>query len=128
MQRKEIVEFWVSSARHDFVAMEHLFESGDYSWALFVGHLVVEKLLKAWYAETVSIEVPVTHNLLYLAEKGNLEPTDEQRMQLVLLNTFNISARYPDYKQEFYRKCTREYAEKGITAVKGIVVWLQERI
>jgi len=28
--------------------LEDLFEKGHYTWALFVGHLVLEKLLKAY--------------------------------------------------------------------------------
>lgn len=29
--------------------MDHLFEKRDYHWALFIGHLVLEKMLKALY-------------------------------------------------------------------------------
>ncbi|MEI6091420.1 MAG: hypothetical protein WCR42_13275 [bacterium] len=31
--------------------MEHLFESGDYSYSLFIGHLVLEKILKAHFVK-----------------------------------------------------------------------------
>lgn len=31
--------------------MHNLYKVGEYHWALFVGHLVIEKLLKAIYVE-----------------------------------------------------------------------------
>jgi len=46
MTRQEVIDYWINSADIDFKAMENLFENGHYVWALFVGHLVIEKLLK----------------------------------------------------------------------------------
>jgi len=42
-------------------------------WSLFIGHLVIEKLLKAYYAKIVSADVPRTHDLLKLAIKAGLD-------------------------------------------------------
>jgi len=42
------------SQNHYFQAMIHLFEKGDNTWSLFIGHLVLEKLLKAWYVKVDS--------------------------------------------------------------------------
>ena len=47
MQRDELVQYWMETADRDHVTMQHLYESGDYNWCLFIGHLVIEKLLKA---------------------------------------------------------------------------------
>ena len=30
-----------------YLRLENLMDSGDYNWAMFLGHLVIEKLLKA---------------------------------------------------------------------------------
>lgn len=43
----KIYNHWLDSSDTDFKAMIHLFDSEDYHWALFIGHLVIEKLLKA---------------------------------------------------------------------------------
>ena len=32
-----------------------LFEKSHYTWALFIGHLVIEKLLKALYMQTLGL-------------------------------------------------------------------------
>lgn len=47
MKKEDILDYWIASSDHDFNAMVHLFEKGDYTWSLFIGHLVIEKLLKA---------------------------------------------------------------------------------
>ena len=46
MTKEEIIRYWKSSSDRDFITMENLFNSRDYSWALFIGHLVIEKLIK----------------------------------------------------------------------------------
>lgn len=44
---KEIIEYWIKTARHDYKTMQGLFESKRYSDSLFYGHIVLEKVLKA---------------------------------------------------------------------------------
>ena len=43
------MDHWMESGERDFKTMNNLYKSKDYSWSLFVGHLVIEKLLKACY-------------------------------------------------------------------------------
>lgn len=59
-----------------------LYKNKKYSWYLFIGYLVIEKVLKALYAKQ-NIENPhcvKTHNLLLLAKKCNIE-LDEGKME-----------------------------------------------
>ena len=58
--------------------MINLFRSGDYNWALFLGHLVIEKLLKALYVKRRETHAIIGHDLLRLASKMDLKLTDEQ--------------------------------------------------
>ncbi|MFH1449124.1 MAG: HEPN domain-containing protein [bacterium] len=128
MTKNELIEYWVSSSDRDFKTMENLILTKDYAWALFIGHLIIEKLLKAYYVKTVSDNPPWIHQLLRLAEKTDLSLTEEQKDDLVLITTFNINVRYPDYKHEFYQKCTKEYAETNISKIKELQVWLKKQI
>ena len=95
---------------------------------MFIGHLVVEKLLKAYYVKTVSDNPPWIHQLLRLAEKTDLSLTEEQKDDLLLVTTFNINVRYPDYKHEFYKKCTKEYAKTNIGKIKELRLCLKKQI
>ena len=59
--------YWVTEAEEALTVADHLFEKGDYSYALFFGHLAIEKLLKALYIERQKEHAPPIHNLLRLA-------------------------------------------------------------
>jgi hypothetical protein len=50
--------------------MNHLYVSGDYMWSLFIGHLAIEKLLKAFSIRTKDENYPMIHSLLRIAEKA----------------------------------------------------------
>lgn len=126
MTSDEIIEYWVTSAEQDHRTMIHLYESKDYHWSLFMGHLVLEKLLKALYVALVDTEVPRIHDLLRLSEKAGLRPNDKQRDQLDLATSFNIAARYPDYKHSFYKNCTPAFTEENLRTIKELRTWLLE--
>ena len=51
MTKDEHIIYWKETAEKDYQTMKHLFQTGDYNWALFIGHLVIEKLLKALYVK-----------------------------------------------------------------------------
>jgi HEPN domain-containing protein len=106
--------------------MLNLYNSKDYHWSLFIGHLVIEKLLKAIYVKKTidNLSPPRTHDLLLLSEKSGLTIDENIKDILDLITTFNISARYPDYKQSFYKKCTKDYCEKIIRDIKELRLWL----
>ncbi len=59
---------------------------------------------------------------------AGLEVDNELAINLDLISNFNINARYPDYKQAFYKKCTKEYTEVNIKKIEGVRVWLKEMI
>ena len=128
MTRQEILEYWVKSSDEDNEVMETLFDKGHYAWSLFVGHLVIEKLLKAYYVKRVGERVPRIHDLTKIAELGGATLSEEQKDFLDEVSTFNIKARYPDYKQRFARKATRSFSEVFIHKIKEFRTWLKDQI
>lgn len=127
MERAQLIKYWEETSDKDYITMKHLFDSGDYNWSLFIGHIVIKKLLKACYTKYTDGKIPFTHDLLRLAELAGLDAKDIADC-LDYITTFNISARYPDYKQSFYRKCTEEFAEENIERIEGVRKWLKEKI
>jgi HEPN domain-containing protein len=104
LDKLELIAYWKNSSDLDFLTMQNLYASKDYHWCLFIGHLVIEKLLKSFYVKnTVSDNPPKTHDLVLIAEKAGLKIAEQKKDMLDLITTFNISARYPDYKQSFYK-------------------------
>ena len=128
MRKDELIKYWIDSSDRDFLAMGHLYEKGDYSWSLFVGHLVIEKLLKAWYVQNISNTPPFVHDLVRLAEKGALSLDEDQMDLLDTISTFNIRARYDDYKMEFQRKCTQEFTAQWLNTIKEFREWTKTKL
>jgi HEPN domain-containing protein len=124
MDRSELVGYWLETAERDYITVQHLFDSGDYHWSLFMAHLVVEKLLKAVHAARVGPRPPRDHNLVRLAEAAGLETDAARKEVLARLTLFHTNARYPDFKREFYRLATREYAAAQLAMVREIQEWL----
>lgn len=125
MKKEELLKYWVDSSNKDFQAMIHLLEKDDFTWSLFIGHLVIEKLLKAWYVQNISNTPPFIHDLVRLAEKGNLSLDEDQKDILDTISAFNIQARYDDYKMEFHKKCSRRFTEKWVDHIKGFREWIR---
>ncbi len=124
----ELTEYWKKSALSDLATMEHLFQSKDYAWALFLGHLYIEKLIKAIYVKNNSKDAPRSHDLLRLASEAKLILDTKQAEILDIITTFNINVRYPDYKMAFIKKCTEEYSNNMGLTIKEIAEWLLKQI
>lgn len=108
---------------------ESLYLSGKYDWSLFIGHLVLEKVLKALYVRVNQNQLPPkTHNLVKLAENTNIVLTAEQKYFLDEVNDFNLEVRYPDYMREFYKKCTKDFAKSYFIRIKEMFQWIKSQI
>lgn len=123
---KEARNYWIKSSDQDFKTMNDLFKTKNYSWSLFLGHLVIEKLLKACYVSSEQKHPPMIHNLLKLAEYTGLNLSAREKEVLDTITTFNLSARYDSYKQDFYQRCTKSFAEQWIAEIKSLRQWIKE--
>ncbi len=129
MNYLDLMKFWFESSDNDYETMNVLYQNRKNTWCLFIGHLVIEKLLKGLYAKS-NFENPIppkTHNLILLAKKSNLNIPKEIREKIQVINTFNISARYDDYKKSFDKKCTDEYTKLQIQSIKEVREWLKKQ-
>jgi HEPN domain-containing protein len=126
MDKQEITAYWIEIADSDLSTAENLFNSGDYHWCLFMLHLVIEKLLKAYYTKHIGMNVPRTHDLLRLATLCGLEPDDNKKNALDRMTNFNLAARYPDYKKEFYKIATKDFAREQMSVASEMKLWIME--
>lgn len=123
-----IVKHWTDTSDEDFETMAALLQAKRYSWALFVGHLVIEKLLKAYYVRRRGCHAPLTHNLYRIAHSGGLALTNEQAEWLIIITEFQISTRYDDYKRRFYLRCTAEYTAEWAANIKQLRLWIKSQL
>ncbi len=122
------IKYWIESAADDWRVANHLLEKGDYSYALFFGHLSLEKTLKALYTSRKNKTPPLTHRLVYLAEAVDLEISEEQLELLEIVTDFNLEARYPDEKFSFKKKCTENFTKGYLKKIEEMNKWLQRKI
>jgi len=118
----------LESSELNHASMHNMFANKEYVWSLFVGHLCIEKLLKACYVKEIDTIAPRVHDLYKLARRCNIEMTEEQMDALLYVTLFNIEARYEEYKREFHKKCTEEFTEKNIKKIEELRIWLLEKI
>jgi HEPN domain-containing protein len=119
MTKDEHIKYWLKGAEDDLSAAESLFNAQKYNWCLFIAHLVLEKMLKAIFVLRNDNKIPPkTHNLVKLTELSSLDLTEEQLIFLDEVNSFNLESRYPDYKNEFYKKCDKEFTEEYLIKIK----------
>jgi len=124
----QVVAFWMTEAEEALEVADHLVAKADYSYALFFGHLAVEKALKAQYVLRREQHAPPLHNLLRLARAAELEVDETTADQLTTVTAFNLEARYPDFKRTFRLICTPEYTAAQMTIIKELIQWLRSQL
>ena len=123
--KEKLINYWVESSNKDFKTMIDLFNTKNYNWALFLGHLVIEKLLKALFIKTQGEMPPLIHDLRRIVEKTNISIDTERKVTLDTITRFNINARYDDYKETFYALCTFEFTAEWIEKIKETTLWIK---
>lgn len=74
------------------------------------------------------IHAVFTHDLLRLARKVEMNLPDEFEEWLDEISTFNLNARYDNYKQDFYKLCTKEFSKLWVERIKKIRTWLIKQL
>ena len=128
MNKQDIIQYWLDTSDTDYKTVKNLFSSGEYHWGLFIGHLVLEKLLKALYVQQIDSNPPRIHDLARLAEKCVITIDEQMLAKLEFITRFNLNVRYPDYQQEFYKMCTKEFSLEGLKSIEEVRSWLKKLI
>ena len=123
--RERIVGHWIESSDKDFKTMIDFYNTQNNSWALFMGHLVIEKLLKSLYVKNKNEYPPLIHDLRRICEKANIEFDSNRKILLDSISRFNINARYDDYKQSFYLLCTDSFTTEWIEKIIDCRLWIK---
>ena len=90
MKIEEHIQFWIDGADHDLDTAEGLFSAEKFDWCLFLGHLVLEKALKAHYIQGNENQMPPRiHNLVKLAELTAVPLSEELKVFLDEVTDFN---------------------------------------
>lgn len=125
---QKTINYWIETDQYDLETADSLFHSKRFPYALFFGHLALEKLLKAIVVKETQQHAPFTHSLTLLASKTFLPIPDHILEQLARFMEFHFEARYPDEKKKFYKKCTEKFTGDNLTQVKEVFEWLSQQL
>ncbi len=128
MDWEKQVDYWVVSAGRDLDTAEVLIEGKKYDWALFMGHLVLEKLLKALFVKRKKAFPEKTHNLIRLSHLSDIELSADDRIFFEQVNSFHISSRYPDDQFKFFEICNESFSRNNFKKIKEKCEWLKEEL
>ena len=121
MTKEEHVNYWVNTAQYDWTGTEHAFGTKDYMHCLFWAHLTLEKLAKAlWVKNSQENTPPRVHNVAWLLEQSNIDLGEDMMNFLRKFNDFQLSGRYPDYTNNIYKRCTKEFTHNQLIKVEEV--------
>jgi len=127
MTQSQAVKYWLKSAEKNIKVAQDNFKLKHYDWCLFFWQLAIEKILKGIVTKK-GLAAPPIHNLHKLAKIAQIPVDEKNKEMLNEITTFNIEARYDDYKFSFYKKATPEYTKKWIKNCQAVYLWLQKFI
>lgn len=93
-----------------------------------MGHLALEKLLKALVVKYTQSHAPYIHSLPLLASKLTIKIPEEIEKKLARFMEFYFEVRYPEEQKKFYKKCTKDFTEENLNEIKKVFTWLKERL
>ena len=125
LEIQNIIDYWIDSSNDNYKTMFDLFHTENYGWALFIGHLVIEKLLKAYYTKIHRDYPPMLHDLRRIGERAGIIFEDDKLIIIETISQFNIRARYDDYRRNFYKLCTADYTATWIENINEIRSWIK---
>ena len=122
------VSYWFNSAKYDLSVANAMFKSKKYPYALFMGHLALEKILKALVVKYIKVHAPFSHSLPFLAEKSGFEIPEVLLVKFREFMQFHFEARYPDASNAFYKTCTKAYTDQKLKEMKAAFKWVKSKL
>lgn len=120
----KLIEYWLQGSEDEWEYLEVLYKAGKYVPALFFLHLSIEKILKAYFVKENEDYAPLTHQLVFIAKRSNIELSDENESFLADLFPYNLATRYPEDRNNLKETCTKNLATDLITKGKEFKTWL----
>ncbi len=128
MEITEQIAYWKNLAESDLeVARRFLQRKEDLHYCLFFCHMSLEKMIKGLVVAATQATPPKIHDLLLLAERAKLTLTEEMAAKFKNFNSFNLEARYPDYKLSFYKLCTLDFTKEQFAQIEEVYQWLSNQ-
>ncbi len=128
MDTQKLINHWKAGAEDARVTMNALFEKERYHHALFFGHLMLEKILKALVVQETGEHAPPIHDLNVLADKSGLSLSEENVTFLKDVTDFNLEARYPEEIEKMRKQFTPEFSKEYCQRIQEFYTWIHSKL
>ena len=129
MNKEEHIKYWLDSANEDYDVINYLVQGKKYVYALFFGHLYLEKISEAiWVKNNESNYPPKIHNLLTILKQANVTLEDDQSLFLLKMNQYQIEGRYPEDIEKLKNITDAELTEKSLNNINNIAKCLLKHL
>lgn len=126
MTQDEAVKLWRKSAERNLDTAKDMVKAGHRDWALFIGQLSLEKLLKGLIVKNKNETPPFIHDLVKLSELADIDATKEQQEQLAKITRFHVAARYDDIKSQLYHEATPAFTTRWMGIIEELFLWISK--
>ena len=130
MTRDEKVKYWLDIADGDLEVAEDLYKTQRWLYVAFMCHQVVEKTLKAYWSAKREDIPPYIHNHKRLAEGCGLyeQMSEDQKDFINAISTYNIQARYPEYKNQLAQILNQRQCRYILDTTKELQSWIKNKL
>jgi HEPN domain-containing protein len=130
MTTEEKVKYWINLSDEDLKIAKTMLENRYRLYTGFMCHQTIEKIFKASYEKLKNETPPYIHDLPRLAKLADFYDlfSEEQKLFLNTINSLNIEARYPDYKERIAKTLTDERCKQIFEQTKLLQQWTKEKI
>jgi len=125
---EKTVAYWRKGAVYDLGVANALLRARKYPYALFMGHLALEKLLKSLVVNETGRHAPYTHSLPLLADKLPFAIPDRIKAALIVLMVFHSDARYLEAERALYKKRTPGFPKRNLATIVRVFKWFKQRL
>lgn len=118
---------WIALAEYDLETARHMLETGRNLYVIFLCHLALEKMLKAWVTEFTQSVPFKTHDLIILVKKGEVEFSREHLEFVGKINSASIPTRYPEDLERALKVYPKSVARDYLKQTTEIIKWLKQQ-
>lgn len=126
MTKDEAVNRWLEGAQKNLSACLDMAKSNHRDWALFIGQLTLEKLLKGLITKNTDTTPPFIHDLVKLSQLADIETTEAQKQNLAKITRFHVAARYEEIKSQLYSEATPEFTKEWLGKIQEFFLWFKK--
>jgi len=117
---------WFKQADYDLGAADDMLKSGRYIYTIFMCHLSIEKALKGLYTKKFWKEPPKIHDLKYLANQIDLQPSEIFKAFINELTDLSVPTRYPEEIEKILKYYKKDEAKRILSQTGELLRWLKE--